>query len=133
MKAVNSKYAISFQFRGGPPPPPTPPSISEGFLSFHSLMDREGWGKTPQNFYLLQTHSFRSPPPKFTGSRGELGFVWSQQCPVFVTFLTGFPGPLAPASLPGPFRNALELVIAFVGALSCTADWNFPTSQRAGR
>lgn len=104
--------------------------------SFHSLGRQTSLFHCTPKRYPHQTYYFHYTPDPFKkipASRGALGFVWSRHCPVLDTSLTGSPGSLAPASLPGPFRNALGLVIAFVGALSCTAEWNFPTSQCAGR
>lgn len=59
---------------------------------------------SPTSIFLKLTLSFLLlPPQKFPGSCGVVGFVWPQHCPVFITPLTGYPGPprtcAAPRSL----------------------------------
>lgn len=96
--------------------------LIESLLSFHSVMDSEPTQyAAPQPPKLPSSSNLFFPFSSFlknlTGSCGVAGFVWPQHCPVFITSLTGYPVPLAPALLPGPYRNALGLVIAIVGAI----------------
>lgn len=96
----------------------------------------------PLNLHLLQTYSSLSPPSSPQNPR----FLWSGRfcvVPSTVPFLSVLwrvtPVPLAPAPLPGPYRNALGLVIAFVGAIelygwlklpNLTARWPLNGTQR---
>lgn len=93
------------------------------------------------NFHLLQTYSFLSPP---SSKNSPVPVEWLVLCgPSTVPFLSLLwrvtPVPLAPAPLPGPYRNALGLVIAFVGAIelygwvklpNLTARWPLNGAQR---
>lgn len=95
----------------------------------------------PPNFHLLQTYSSLSPPPS---KNSPVPVEWLVLCgPSTVPFLSLLwrvtPVPLAPAPLPGPYRNALGLVIAFVGAIelygwlklpNLTARWPLNGAQR---
>lgn len=95
----------------------------------------------PPNFHLLQTYSFLSPP---SSEKSPVPVEWLVLCGLstapFLSLLWRVtPVSLAPAPLPGPYRNALGLVIAFVGAIelygwlklpNLTARWPLNGAQR---
>lgn len=93
------------------------------------------------NFHLLQTYSFLSSPSSKNSPVPVEGLVLCGLSTVpFLSLLwLVTPVPLAPAPLPGPYRNALGLVIAFVGAIelygwlklpNLTARWALNGAQR---
>lgn len=115
-------------------------------LSFHSVMDSEATqyaSSQPPNFHLhffKLILSFLLLPPKKSPVPVELLVLCGPSTVPFLSVLWRVtPVPLAPALLPGPYRNALGLVIAFVGAIelygwlklpNLTARWPLNGAQR---
>lgn len=112
---------------------------------FHSVMDSEATQyATPQPPKLASSTDLFFPFSSFLPKKTPVPVEWLALCgPSTVPFLSLLwrvtPVPLAPAPLPGPYRNALGLVIAFVGAIelygwlklpNLTARWPLNGAQR---